>query len=98
MREKTNKVTRRGFLRATAAGALSVPWIMPASIFGANSPSNRINVGCIGTGNMGFVDLQGLMHQDDTQIVAVCDVNRGSYGYKTATQFLGREPARITGR
>ena len=40
---------------------------------GAGAPSNRINVGCIGTGNMGFSDLQGLMHQDDTQIVAVCD-------------------------
>ena len=94
MREKTNKVTRRVFLQATAAGALSAPWIVPPSVFGVNSPSNRINVGCIGTGNMGIVDLQGLMHQDDTQIVAVCDVNRGSYGYKTATQFLGREPAR----
>ena len=94
MREKTHKVTRRDFLRATAAGVLSAPWIVPASVFGVNSPSNRINVGCIGTGNMGKVDLHGLMHQDDTQIVAVCDVNRGSYGYKTATQFLGREPAR----
>jgi len=94
MREKANKVTRRNFLRATAAGVLSAPWIVPASVFGVNSPSNRINVGCIGTGNMGKVDLHGLMHQDDTQIVAVCDVNRGSYGYKTAIQFLGREPAR----
>lgn len=43
---------------------------------------------------MGFNDLQGLMWQDDTRIVAVCDVNRGGYGYKTATQFRGREPAR----
>jgi predicted dehydrogenase len=27
-------------------------------------------------------------------VVAVCDVNRGSDGYKTADQFLGREPAK----
>ncbi|MCK4293558.1 MAG: Gfo/Idh/MocA family oxidoreductase [Planctomycetes bacterium] len=90
-------ITRRNFLQRTAAGAvatLGTPWVVPPTVFGALAPSNRINVGCIGTGNMGFVDLQGLMHQDDTQIVAVCDVNRGSYGYKTATQFRGREPAR----
>ena len=71
-----------------------MPHVVPGSVFGAGAPSNRITVGCIGTGNMGFTDLQGLMHQDDTQIVAVCDVNRGSFGYKTATQFRGREPAR----
>jgi predicted dehydrogenase len=90
-------ITRRNLLQRTAAGAaamLGAPWAVPPTVFGALAPSNRINIGCIGTGNMGFVDLQGLMHQDDTQIIAVCDVNRGSYGYKTATQFLGREPAR----
>ena len=90
-------ITRRNLLQRTAAGAaaiLGAPWVVPSTVFGALAPSNRINIGCIGAGNMGFVDLQGLMHQDDTQIVAVCDVNRGSYGYKTATQFRGREPAR----
>mgnify|MGYP006944209270 CR=1 FL=1 len=28
------------------------------------------------------------------KIVAVCDVNKASYGYKTEKQFLGREPQR----
>lgn len=90
-------ITRRNLLQRTAAGTaamLGAPYVFPPTVLGTLAPSNRINIGCIGTGNMGFVDLQGLMHQDDTQIVAVCDVNRGSYGYKTATQFLGREPAR----
>ncbi len=89
--------SRRDFLKYTAAGLVGtcgIPCIVPASVLGAGAPSNRINVGCIGNGNMGFTDLQGLMHQDDSRIVAVCDVNRGSYGYKTATQFRGREPAR----
>jgi predicted dehydrogenase len=27
-------------------------------------------------------------------VIAVCDVNRGSHGYRTPDQFLGREPAR----
>jgi len=71
-----------------------MPCVVPCSVLGSGAPSNRITVGCIGNGNMGFTDLQGLMHQDDTQILAVCDVNRGSFGYKTATQFRGREPAR----
>lgn len=96
MSNETRYSTRRDFLRHAVgtAGACGVPFIVPCSVFGATAPSNRINVGCIGTGNMGFTDLQGLMHQDDTRIVAVCDVNRGSLGYKTATQFRGREPAR----
>jgi len=97
MNNETRLSTRRSFLRGAAAGTAGVcglPWVVPCSVFGSAAPSNRINVGCIGTGNMGFSDLQSLMNQDDTQILAVCDVNRGSGGYKTATQFLGREPAR----
>jgi len=34
------------------------------------------------------------MKNDDVQVVAVCDVNEGSHGYKAEDQFLGREPAR----
>ena len=96
MSDENELSTRRDFLLSMAFGAASfgVPYIVPNSAFGANAPSNRITVGCIGNGNMGFTDLQGLMHQDDTQILAVCDVNRGSFGYKTAKQFRGREPAR----
>lgn len=97
MTEKRRLSTRRDFIKRAAVGAAGVfgmPYFVPRLAFGSAAPSNRINIGCIGTGNMGFTDLQGLMHQDDTQIVAVCDVNRGSYGYKTAKQFRGREPAR----
>lgn len=97
MNGKDRLSSRRDFIKCATAGLIGtcgIPYIVPASVFGAGAPSNRINVGCIGNGNMGFNDLQGLMHQDDTRIVAVCDVNRGSHGYKTATQFRGREPAR----
>ncbi|MHC4431956.1 MAG: Gfo/Idh/MocA family protein [Planctomycetota bacterium] len=97
MSDKGRLSNRRVFLKRAAAGvagAYAMPYLVPRSALGANSPSSRINVGCIGTGNMGFTDLQGLMHQQDTRIVAVCDVNRGSHGYKTATQYRGREPAR----
>jgi predicted dehydrogenase len=97
MNNKSKLSSRRDFLKLASAfcvGTYGIPYLVPGSVLGAGAPSNRINVGCIGTGNMGFTDLQGLMHQDDTRIVAVCDVNRGSFGYKTAEQFRGREPAR----
>jgi predicted dehydrogenase len=71
-----------------------MPWIVPSSVFGASAPSNRIQVACIGVGNQGSGILRRFMENDDVQIVAVCDVNTGSRGYKTEDQFLGREPAR----
>jgi len=87
------KTGRRGFLKGAAAFTAAAPWIVPASVFGANAPSNRIQVACIGVGNQGIGILRRFMGNNDVQIVAVCDVNRGSGGYKDDKQFLGREPA-----
>jgi predicted dehydrogenase len=88
-------VSRRSFLKSTAAvTALAAPYYVPASVFGAAAPSNRINVGCIGVGNQGFPNLQRFLKFDDCQVVAVCDVNRGSKGYKEPEDLLGREPAK----
>ena len=84
--------SRRGFLKTTTAVAL--PWIVPSSVFGAGAPSNRINVACIGTGNQGAGILRRFIQNDDVQIVAVCDVNTASHGYRDEDQYLGREPAR----
>lgn len=83
---------RRGFLKMTAG--VAVPWILPSSVFGAFAPSNRINVACIGTGNQGSGILKRFLENDDVQVVAVCDVNTASYGYRDESQFLGREPGR----
>ncbi len=51
--------SRRDFLKATAAAASAAfaSQVLPASVFGANAPSNRINVGVIGTGNRGTPDM-----------------------------------------
>ena len=81
---------RRDFLRATAM--LAAPLLLPASVFGQNAPSNRINVGIIGCGNQSTVDLPAFLGHDDVQVMAVCDVNTASYGYKDKKQFLGRKP------
>ena len=92
-----SRINRRNFLRSStllAATALSAPAIVPASVFGQNAPSKRITLGIIGCGNQSTVDIPEFLAFDDCQIVAVCDVNKASFGYKTPKQFLGREPIR----
>jgi len=85
---------RRRFLKAAVLAA--APYVVPASVVGARAPSNRIHVGCIGTGNQGSQVLKGFLQETDVRVVAVCDVNTASHGYKHASQYLGREPARKT--
>jgi predicted dehydrogenase len=89
------EVSRRSFLKTTAAvTTLAAPYYVPASVFGANAPNSRITIGCIGVGNQGFPNMQRFLKQADCQVVAVCDVNRGSYGYKEPGDLRGREPAK----
>jgi hypothetical protein len=85
--------SRRTFMKA-AACAVAAPAIGPRSVFGANAPSNRINVGFIGQGNQSKVDLPAFLGHDDVQVLAICDVNTGSHGYKEPEDFLGREPGK----
>ena len=87
-------VTRRSFLGRTvlAAGACGLPSLVPASVLAAAAPSNRIHAACIGLGNQSTVDLPAFLQHDDVQVVAVCDVNTASHGYRTPQQFLGRKP------
>ena len=72
--------TRRAFLsRATvASGALALPWLVPAWARSAAAlpPSERINIGLIGLGAMGRGHLGLLLGHKDTQLMAVCDVDR----------------------
>ncbi len=97
LNKERNTNTSRGFTRrdfVKAAGATIVaPAIVPSSVLGANAPSNRIHVAFIGCGNQSRVDLPGMLRLKDAQVVAVCDVNRGSHGYSLPEHFLGREPA-----
>jgi predicted dehydrogenase len=95
------RLNRRKLLESAAIGtaglaavAISAPYIVPARVFSAEAPSNRITVGIIGTGNRGFEILKTLLNDKTAQVVAVCDVNRASFGYRDDKQFLGRDPAR----
>ena len=91
----TPKLTRRGFLGASAAAAVA-PYIVPSTVFGATAPSNRITLGFVGLGNQGMHVMWNFLQHKDCQGVAVCDVNRESGNYKRVDQVCGREPARRT--
>lgn len=79
---------------ASLAAAVAAPQIVPASVFGANAPSNRITVGLIGCGHQSTRIVPSFLVHDDVQMVAVCDVNRRGEGYYHPGQVLGRETAR----
>ncbi len=81
-------LTRRNLMRMSAA-----PLIVPSRVFGKAAPSNRIQMGFIGTGNNGYGSLRQFMTKDRVKVVAVCDVNRESAGYWQGT-VRGWEPAR----
>jgi len=87
---KSIKKSRREFIKKSslaAAGAITIPSIVPASVFGKSAPSNRINVGMIGTGRQAIhVNLeQGFLNLDNCRVMAVCDVDswRMDLGAKT---------------
>ena len=66
-------VSRRTFLRA---GAIALPLILPARIFGQNAPSKRVTVGMIGCGRWGSkTNLDPFLKMADVSVVAVCDVD-----------------------
>ena len=84
MKTKLNSnVTRRSFLKTSLKGAVGssiiisgFPTIVPATVFGKNAPSNRINIGAIGNGRISRGhDLPGVLKYDYTRVIAVCDVD-----------------------
>jgi len=81
MNNKATKTTRRNFLKAAAATTIAAPYFIPGSALGADgraAPSNRIVMGCIGPGNMGFGDMNTYTGMPDVQMVAVCDVRKAT--------------------
>ena len=74
--------SRRTFLKNLTSGALGTaviggfPTLVPASVFGKNAPSNRINVAAIGTGRISRThDIPGVWQYETANIMAVCDVD-----------------------
>ena len=76
-------IPRRRFLSSVAgvsAGAVSLPWLVPASALGMAeraAPSNRITVGMIGLGRQVLAyNLPFFANQADCEVVALCDADR----------------------
>jgi predicted homoserine dehydrogenase-like protein len=84
--------TRRTLIQGFSASL--APFLIGSRLFGAKSASERVNIGLIGSGNQGFWLLSRFLAADLGNVVAVCDVNEGSYGYKEPDHFYGREPAK----
>jgi predicted dehydrogenase len=61
---------------ATTFAWSAFPTIVPASVFGKHAPSNRINIGAIGTGRISRIhDMPGVWKYDTARIMAVCDLD-----------------------
>jgi predicted dehydrogenase len=88
---------RRVFIKnaaATAAGAMTIPTIVPSSVFGKSAPSNKIQIGQIGCGRIARGhDLPGTMRWDVSRVIAVSDVDskRMKDGKKLVEDFYARK-------
>ena len=101
MQNKQNAMNRRKFLKSSAKGAIATslaiggfPAIVPASVFGKNAPSNRINVGAIGTGRISHGhDMPGVLQFDTARIMAVCDLDskRAESGKKFVNDYYAKK-------
>ena len=77
---------------ASATAASLGPAFVSNRSLAATAPSERLSIGFIGLGNQSRMDLPAFLNNNDVQVVAVCDVNAGSYGYNSPEHFLGRKP------
>src|SRR5688572_607844 len=83
IKNQVNKVSRRGFIKSAVKGSFAssilmrgFPSIVPASVFGSLAPSNRINVGAVGTGRISRGhDLPGVLRYESARVIAVCDLD-----------------------
>lgn len=79
----SNSVTRRGFLRTAAAGALGFPLLSAyCAHYGGVAPSDKITVAHIGLGGMGENHLKWFAAFPDVETVALCDVDEIRLGEK----------------
>ena len=92
MKTAHQQPTHRSFLnRSLGAGAaLAFPAIVPASVFGAGAPSNRVTVGAISVGRISRGhDMPETLNHPHTELPAVNDVDskRAAEGKEWVEQF-----------
>ena len=72
-----NPYTRRQFVKTGSAAALAAPLIMQSSMIhgkSISSPNSKINLGIIGCGSLGKVNLANCAKHPDIVVTAACDV------------------------
>jgi predicted dehydrogenase len=84
MRDPTSDagISRRRFL-ALAGAAVAMPTFIPARALGrddAPSPSKRINLGIVGCGNQGTINIRAFLRLNDCRVIAACDVDKQHLG------------------
>ncbi len=95
------KINRRDFVASAAkagiASSLAItgfPTVVPASVFGKNAPSNRINVGAIGVGRISRDhDMHETLKYEHANIIAVCDLDskRLAEGKKYVNDYYSKK-------
>jgi predicted dehydrogenase len=100
--KKSNRpqISRRKFIDTSVKASLfstvaisGFPTIIPSSVIGKNPPSDKINIGWIGTGRQGRGDVMGTLRYDSAMFVAVSDVdsNRMAQGKKMIEDFYTKK-------
>jgi predicted dehydrogenase len=92
---------RRDFMKtgiktgvATTIAMTGFPTIVPASVFGKNAPSNRLNIGAIGVGRISRDhDMAETIKYDNARIMAVCDldIKRLADGKKYVNDYYSKK-------
>lgn len=72
----SSHLSRRCFLRSSTAAAVLLPALVPSSVLGADAPSKRIQVGCVGVGPQGRGVMSNFLPYADCRVVALCDVSK----------------------
>jgi predicted dehydrogenase len=68
---------RRNFIRNSVTAAAGISLIKPMNAYSMVAPSDKVNVGLIGTRNMGFGDLRSQLATGKVNCIGLCDVDRG---------------------
>ncbi len=85
-KKETIGFTRRNFLKTGAVAAAGF-MVLPRHVLGGHgfiAPSDRINLGYIGTGKQVYTLLNGIGKVPETMVIAACDVDR-----KKLAKFVG---------
>lgn len=100
MSEK-KRFNRRDFVKTSLKGGIATslaltgfPTILPATVFGKNAPSNKINIAAIGVGRISRDhDMAETLKYDHARIMAVCDLDskRLADGKKYVNDFYSKK-------